>query len=215
MMKDFDFKLVNPDIEKYIEKLSTTEDKIIKNMELYAVESEVPIVGPLVGRFLYLLVLISGAKEIFELGSGFGYSAYWFSKALSSNGRIICTDYSKDHKKTAEDFFKAACIPEKLEFLTGNSLKILDGYNGVFDIVFNDVDKEYYPDVIDIAHEKLRAGGMLVTDNVLWYGKVIVEDGLPSTKGVKKFNELIASDTRFFTTVIPLRDGLSVSVKLS
>ena len=214
-MKDCDFKLVNPDIEKYIEKLSPTDDKVIESMELYAVESEVPIVDNLVGRFLYQLALMSGAKKIFELGSGFGYSAYWFSKALSSDGRIICTDYSKDHKRKAEQFFKDGYVSEKLEFLTGNSLEILDGYNDLFDIVFNDVDKEFYPDVIDIAHRKLRVGGMLVTDNVLWYGKVIEKDVLPSTKGVKKFNELLKNDTRFFTTVIPLRDGLSVSVKLS
>lgn len=214
-MKSFDFNLINPLIEKYIEDLSIIEDEIILEMQTYADDSDVPIVGPLVGRFLYQLALISDAKKIFELGSGFGYSAFWFARALGSGGKIICTDYSKDHKLKAEGFFKKSGIDNKMQFITGNSLDILNEVKDSFDIIFNDVDKDFYPSVIDLVYEKLNPRGLLITDNVLWHGRVIEEDKLPSTKGVKDYNKSISSDDRFFTTLVPLRDGLSISYKVN
>ena len=213
-MKGFDFKLVNPLIEQYIQDLSPIDDKIINKMHKYAEKTEIPIVGPLVGRVLYLMSLSSQADRIFELGSGFGYSAYWFSKGLKKGGKIVCSDYAEENKTVAEAFFDEAKISNNIDFITGNSLNILEDFEGNFDIIFNDIDKEFYPSVIDIAHSKLKQGGMLITDNVLWYGRVVEDNSLPSTKAVKEYNSRISIDKRFFTTIIPLRDGLSISIKL-
>ncbi|MGI9553727.1 MAG: O-methyltransferase, partial [Thermodesulfobacteriota bacterium] len=174
---------------------------------------EIPIVGPLVGNFLYVISMISKSKKVFELGSGFGYSAYWFSKGVGSDGKIVCTDYSTEHMEKAHYFFKKTGREKMLEFITGNSLEILDGTDEKFEIIFNDIDKEFYPDVIDIAYDKLIKGGFLITDNVLWYGRVVENDDLPSTKGVKDFNRSISTDPRFITSILPLRDGVSVSYK--
>ena len=212
-MKKFESNLINSQIEDYITERTIKGDEILDEMHAYADESEVPIVGPLVGNFLYIITLITKSKKIFELGSGFGYSAYWFARALGSGGTIICTDYSKEHMEKARYFFNKAGLTGLLEFKAGNSIDILGEAEEEFEIIFNDVDKEFYPDVIDIAYDKLIKGGLLITDNVLWYGRVIEDDELPSTRGVKDFNEAICTDPRFITSILPLRDGVSISYK--
>lgn len=212
-MKKFESNLINYQIENYITERTIESDEILDEMHDYAVESEIPIVGPLVGHFLFLISLITKSKNVFELGSGFGYSAYWFAKAAGDDGKIICTDYSKENMEKAYYFFKKAELEKVLEFKTGNSLEILHHTDEKFEIIFNDVDKEFYPDVIDVAYDKLIKGGLLITDNVLWYGRVVEEDELPSTRGVKAFNESICADSRFITSMLPIRDGVSISYK--
>jgi len=212
-MKRFESILINTQIEDYITDRTIQSDVIIDEMSVYASESEVPVVGPLVGNFLFIITLITKSKKIFELGSGFGYSAYWFAKAIGSEGKIVCTDYSKEHMEKAYYFFKKAGLANILEFKSGNSLDLLNKTDEQFDIIFNDIDKEFYPDVIDIAYDKLVEGGLLITDNVLWYGRVLDNDDLPSTRGVKDFNESISADSRFINCMLPLRDGITISYK--
>lgn len=212
-MKEFGSSLINTQIENYIVERTVHSNEILDEMHRYASENEIPVVGPLVGNFLLIMSLVTESKKVFELGSGFGYSAYWFAKAVGIDGRVVCTDYSENHMNKAYYFFKKAGLENVLEFETGNSLEILDKADEEFEIIFNDVDKEFYPDVIDIAYDKLVKGGLLITDNVLWYGKVLENDDLPSTRGVKNFNELICADSRFVTSILTLRDGVSVSYK--
>ena len=212
-MKKFESTLISTQIKNYITELTIDPSKILDEMHDYALKKGIPIVGPLVGNFLLVISLITKSKKIFELGSGFGYSAYWFAKAVGVDGRIICTDYSKENMDKAYYFFKKAGLENVLEFETGNSLEILNKTDEKFEIIFNDVDKEFYPDVIDIAYDKLIKGGLLITDNVLWNGRVLEDDNLPSTRGVKNFNESICADLRFITSILTLRDGVSISYK--
>ena len=212
-MKRFGSTLTSPLIEDYILDKTRVQDPLLDEMHEFADKTEVPIVGPLVGKFLYVIALIQNAKHVFEMGSGFGYSAYWFAKAFKGEGKVVCTDYSVEHKKSAERFFQKADFSNYLEFFTGNSIELLKNYDDLFDIIFIDVDKEHYPGVIDISYEKLRKNGLLIVDNTLWYGRVVEDDGLPSTKGVKEFNDLISEDKRFITTMISLRDGITLSYK--
>ncbi|KAB2835287.1 MAG: O-methyltransferase [Candidatus Dadabacteria bacterium] len=206
--------IVNPDIDAYLERLTPAGDEILEEMEEYAKLREFPIVGPLVGRLLFQLVFVSGAKNVLELGSGFGYSAYWFAKAVGGDGSVIFTDASAENARMAADFFDRAGMRERLDILTGDALSVLGESRGGFDIIFNDIDKEYYPLVIDSAYEKLRKGGIFITDNVLWSGKVLTNDVSPATEGVREFTRRLLEHGGFFTSIIPLRDGLSVSVKL-
>lgn len=206
--------IVNPDIEEYIESLTPAGDKIQEEMEEHARLNEVPIVGPLVGRLLFQIALISNAKKVLELGSGFGYSAYWFAKAIGEGGSLVYTDMSHDNAGIAEDFFNRAGVRERIDIRVGNAVQILEESRGGFDIIFNDIDKEYYPRVVDEAYEKLRKGGLLITDNMLWSGRVLTGDDSPSTAGVREFTKLLLSNKGFFTTIIPVRDGVSLSVKL-
>jgi len=213
-MNEFDKFIVNPEIESYIDRLLPAEDPIIQEMEKLAKEMDFPIIGSQVGRFLYQITRISGAKKIFELGSGFGYSAYWFAKALGNEGYVICTEHSKDNHEIAEGFFKKSDHFSKVRYEKGEALSILLKQNETFDIILNDIDKEYYPDVVDIAAGKLKTGGILITDNVLWFGRVLSDDDSASTLGVKKFTELLLGRTDFITTIIPIRDGVAMSLKI-
>lgn len=213
-MKEFDTCIVNPEIETYLKELSPVEDPIIQEMETLAEEMDFPIIGSLVGKFLYQITKISKAKKIFELGSGFGYSAYWFSKALENEGYVFCTEISEDNHKIALNFLKRSEYSGNIKFEVGDGLSILKQQKEKFDIILNDIDKEYYPDVIEIAAKKLSPGGLLITDNMLWFGRVLSNDKTPSTIGVKKFTEIILSRKDFITTIIPIRDGISISLKI-
>ena len=213
-MKEFDTCIVNPEIETYLKELSPVEDPIIQEMETLAEQLDFPIIGSLVGKFLYQITKISKAKKIFEIGSGFGYSAYWFSKALENEGYVFCTEISEDNHKIALNFLKKSDYFNNIKFEVGDGLSILKQQKEKFDIILNDIDKEYYPDVIEIAAKKLSPGGLLITDNMLWFGRVLSNDKTPSTIGVKKFTEIILSRKDFITTIIPIRDGISISLKI-
>lgn len=206
--------IVNPDIDAYIGRIMPSGDEILKEMEEYAERNEFPIVGPLVGRLIFQLALMIGAKNVIELGSGFGYSAYWFAKAVGGDGSVIFTDASAENARMAADWFGRTGMMERLEILTGDALSILKELRGGFDIIFNDIDKEDYPPVVDAAYEKLRKGGIFITDNVLWSGRVLTDDASPGTEGVREFTRRLLAHGGFFTSIIPLRDGVSVSVKL-
>ena len=137
-MKKFNSNLTSPLIEDYILEKTSVKDGIIDKMHNYAEENEVPIIGPLVGKYLYQITKITRAKNIFEMGSGFGYSAYWFAKAFSDPGKVICTEYSEAHKFAAEGFFKKAGYEHHLDFICGDSIEILKNSDEKYDIIFVD-----------------------------------------------------------------------------
>ncbi len=212
-MKKFNSNLTSPLIEDYILEKTRIEDSLINEMHRYAEAREVPIIGPLVGKFLYQIAHLVSASTVFEMGSGFGYSAYWFAKAFRGRGRVVCTDLSKEHKQAAENFFIEAGYEDCLEFINGDSIQVLKESEEMYDIIFIDIDKEQYPDVIDLSYDRLNKNGLMIADNTLWYGRVIGDDELPSTKGIKVFNDMMSEDERFITTILPLRDGLTLSYK--
>jgi len=183
-------------------------------MEEFAKVEGIPIVGRQVGRLLYQLAITISAKRVFELGSAFGYSAYWFAKAVGSEGRVYFTDLSKNNVELALDFIKNVGFEDRIDINLGDGSLILDEVSGEFDIIFNDIEKEDYPKVIDKAYDKLRTGGLFLTDNVLWHGRVISDDNSPATEGVRQFTKLLMEHSGFYTTIVPIRDGLSISVKL-
>ncbi len=201
-------------IHKYLEDSIPNRPQTLREMENYAKEKEFPIVGPLVGRYLYQMAILIKAKNIFELGSGFGYSAIWFSLAARGKGKIIMTDNNKAYKRLALDFFKNAGLESQFDYKVGDALDTLKKYDGPFDIIFNDIDKHDYPQTIDLVAPRLKKGGLFITDNLLWSGKVM--DKLPgkNTKAILEFTSELYRDGRFYTTIIPIRDGLAVSVKL-
>lgn len=206
-------EILNPQLEAYILKLMPRQPEVLEEMYRYGVEKDFPIIGPLCGQFLQQLALATHATRIFEMGSGFGYSAAWFSLALPADGRIICTDGDPANRERAMAYFEQLGVAHKIEFHVGLAQEILAKYNGPFDIIFNDVDKEQYPDTLDLAIPRLRKGGVFITDNALWDGKVLDANGDIYTEGVKKFNQLSFGRSDIVTMIVPLRDGLAVSVK--
>lgn len=182
-------------------------------MEALAEKRHFPIVGPLVGRLLYQLALIHRAERVLELGSGFGYSAYWFAKGLPKTGRVICTEGSADRIRQGVDFLNRAGLEGQVEFRQGDALELIARAEGPFDIIFCDIDKAAYPDALALGLPKLRAGGLFIADNVLWSGRVASASDDPDTAGIKAFNKAIYARPELTTTLIPLRDGVSVSLK--
>jgi predicted O-methyltransferase YrrM len=203
-----------PEFEQYLARYSPVSHPVLAEMESFAKERDFPIVGPLVGRFLYQLIKAVNARRVFELGSGFGYSAFWMAMALPDDGTIICTEASLNNVDIGIDFLERGGLAQKVDFRVGDALKIFADIDGPFDFVFNDVDKEQYPRIVDLVVPKLRQGGLLVSDNLFWHGKVLSDDPDESTRGVCKFTERIFSDPRLWSTIIPLRDGIAVCLKL-
>ncbi len=203
-------------VEQYLFNVSPNYDETLRKMEAYAENTNFPIVGPIVGNVLGFYARLIGARRIFELGSGFGYSALWFALSTAEDAQIICTDLSKDNYERALLHFEQAGVIDKIEFKIQDALDALREVSDKQDIIFNDIEKRDYPKAFELALEKLRIGGLLITDNTLWHGKVLSnkhED--ESTLGVLRYNELAFSDERVHSILIPLRDGITVSVKIS
>jgi caffeoyl-CoA O-methyltransferase len=205
--------IVNPHIVDYLLNVTPDRDDVLEEMEQNALARNFPIIGPLVGRLLFVLAQTARAERILELGSGFGYSAYWFAKSMGKEGRVICTDGNPDNAEQAGLYFHRGRIAPKVSFLVGDALKLIDEVEGQFDIIFNDIDKHQYPKAFRKAVPRLRKGGLLISDNVLWSGKVLNQKPDSDTAGILTYNRLIYSSKELFTTIIPLRDGLSVSIK--
>jgi predicted O-methyltransferase YrrM len=203
-----------PEMDNYLLELLPTQNKIIKEMEEYAINENFPIVGEIVGNLLMNYARMIKAERVLELGSGFGYSALWFAMGMD-NGKIICTDFSEEYKEKATNAFEQMGQLEKLDFRVGDGLELLTQLEGEFDIIFSDVEKEDYPLVFKKAIPKLKKGGILITDNTLWYGKIFDEkDQSKSTKGVKEYNRLAFSTENVLSVLIPIRDGITISLKI-
>lgn len=201
-------------IHDYLHQLTPERPAVLREMEQYAETEDFPIVGPLVGRFLYQMARVTQAGRIFEMGSGFGYSAYWFSMAVGEAAEITLTDGDPDKKRLAEDYFSRGELKSRFRFVVGDAREVLRKTDGRFDIIFNDIDKEGYPETVELAVKRLRPGGLFITDNVIWSGRVIEDNPDESTSAVMAFNEALYADRSFFTTIVPLRDGLSIAMRL-
>jgi len=204
----------SPEIDAYLKGLTPGRSKVLKEMEALAEEQMFPAVGPLVGRFLYQLVRVSGAKMIFELGSGFGYSALWMAQALDEGGQIVCTEFDREKAQMGLKFLERAQVRQKVLYEIGDALKSLQSYQGPFDIIFCDLNKEQYPQALELGLPRLRPGGMFVADNVLWSGRILDEgDRSEATRGIREFTEKIYKNPALFSTILPIRDGVSLSLK--
>jgi caffeoyl-CoA O-methyltransferase len=206
--------IFEPKIQEYLQSLVPDRPPVMAEMEAYAAEHNFPIVGPQVGRFLYQMALTTEARRVLELGSGFGYSAYWFALAMGEKGKITLTDGNPENLTRAEGYFRRAGLECRFRFRTGDALETARSLDKRFDIVFNDIDKEAYPQSLEVAAARLNQGGLFITDNVLWSGRVCDDAPDAATRGVVEFTRRLLDDPRFSTTIVPLRDGLAVAVRL-
>src|SRR5262249_43295566 len=149
-----------PKIEAYLRKLYDDADPVRHEMEDLAKQRGFPIVGPLVGRDLYLHARAIGARRVFELGSGFGYSALFFARAVGPQGAVHCTDLSEDNARLAEGFLSRAGVWDRISYHREEAASALKRVGGTWDIVYNDIDKNGYPPIVDLAYEHLRPGGL-------------------------------------------------------
>jgi predicted O-methyltransferase YrrM len=203
-------------VEDYLYSILPERDATLGEMEAQAASRSIPIVGPAVGRLLFQLAQMINAKTVFEMGSAIGYSTIWWARAVGPAGRVIYTDGSGKNAEEARRNLQSAGVLDRVEIRIGDALELLSEEKGQFDIIFNDVDKEDYPRVFRLAGPRVRKGGLFVADNVLWSGKVAQppSESDDRTKAILEFNRLLYSTPNFFTTLLPLRDGVSVSLKL-
>lgn len=207
---------VNPVIERYMYTLTEQFDHpILDEMEAFAREKSFPIVGRLVGISLEILAKMIGARRVFEFGSGYGYSAYWFGKAAGPDGQVICTDSNPLNLEKAKQYLTVAGLWERMTFHTGYAQDVFAKTDGEFDICFNDADKGGYPDIWLMARTRIRPGGLYIADNVLWRGRVAADgsaDIKPGwTEAIREHNQLICKDPEFDAFINPTRDGVIVA----
>jgi caffeoyl-CoA O-methyltransferase len=209
-------RIVDERIEEYLRGLYDDGDPVRLEMEELGHKRRFPIVGPLVGRHLGVLARAIGARRVFELGSGYGYSALHFARAVGEGGVVHCTELDADNVRLAEGFLGRAGVWGRVTYHREEATAALRRVGGTWDIVYNDIDKDGYPDVVDLAHAHLRPGGLFLTDNVLWSGRVLAgeDDGSAATAGVKEFTRRLFGHSGFLTTIDPVRDGLAVALRL-
>ncbi len=210
------FPILDPRIDGYLNQFQTThDDPVLLEMERLAQERGFPIVGRLSGAFLEVMALALGARRVFELGSGFGYSAWWFTRAVGPEGTVWCTDGDASNRAMAEGFLTRAGRWDRVNYRTGYAQDILADTPGEFDIVYNDVGKLQYPETWLQAKDRIRPGGLYLCDNVLWSGRVAEADGkrTEETEAIQSHNRLVFADPDFDAFIYPVRDGLLAARK--
>jgi len=211
--RHYNFTTAGP-VDDYLYSMLPKRDSVLAEMEEYASQHDIPIVGPAVASVLQQLALMVNARTVFELGSAIGYSTIWWAQAVGENGRVIYTDGDSRNAERARGYFARAGVAKQITLCTGDALEILSEQKQEFDIIFNDVDKDDYPRVLRLVAPRLRKGGLFITDNVLWSGRVAEKNPKESsTKAILEFNRKLYDSKEFYTTILPIRDGLAVALK--
>lgn len=206
--------LVSPEIDQYIRSLLPPRDPVIAEMEAQAAKRDIPIVGPAVGTLLATLAQAIGARRVFEMGSAIGYSTAFFARAVGPEGRVFYTDGSADNAKEASGYLSRMGLLDRVEVQTGDAVSLFAKTPGVFDVIFIDIDKDGYPQALEAAAPRVRPGGLILADNVLWSGKVVdaaVRDAM--TEGIRVFNKALFARKDFTSVIVPLRDGVAIARK--
>jgi len=207
--------ITEPPVDDYLYSMLPPRDEVLAEIENEAAKRNIPIVGPAVARLLYQFALTIKAKAVFEMGSAIGYSTIWWARAVGEGGRVIYTDGDRKNADEARSYFQRAGVAERITVRVGDALEFLSEEKQEFDIIFNDVDKEDYPRVLRLAPARLRKGGLFITDNVLWKGRVADRNSTdPRNKTIQEFNRQLYASKQFFTTLLPIRDGVAVAVKI-
>jgi caffeoyl-CoA O-methyltransferase len=205
--------IIDPNIEQYMESLLPARGPVLAEMEDFARENQVPIVGPAVARFLAMQVMISKARRIFELGSAIGYSTIWLARAAGPEAEVHYSDGSAANAERARGYFERAGVAGRIQVHVGDALTALASTAGDYDLIFNDVDKEGYPAVLDAVPARLKRGGLFITDNTLWHAHVL-DPREETDYAVCLFNERLFASPDFYASQLPIRDGVSVAVRL-
>jgi caffeoyl-CoA O-methyltransferase len=206
--------LNQPHLATYIEGLIPARPPVLQEMEARAERSRFPIVGPVVGQLFYLLTRLGGARRVFELGSGFGYSTAWFAMGVRDNGggEVFHVVWDDGLSRSAREYLGRLGLADLVRFQVSEAVEALRGADGEFDVVFSDIDKDGYPASLPVIKAHLRSGGVLLADNMFWRGRVldpVVTDA--ATRGVREFTRAVFADPDFTSAIVPLRDGVLVA----
>jgi predicted O-methyltransferase YrrM len=209
-------ELISPQVNDYLDRLVPERPAEIQKMEAYASEHGFPIVGPVAGQFCYQIACMIGARRVFELGSGYGYSTAWFARAVQENGggEVHHVVWDEKLSQKARRHLGALGYNGIVRYHVGEAVATLRKTDGSFDLMFNDIDKQMYPDSMPAIVEKLRPGGVLIIDNMLWDGRIFDDsDRSSSTQGVREVTRLLTTSQDWIASLIPIRDGLVMAMK--
>lgn len=214
-------RLLDDRVMDYLTDLAAAgqHDQVLTEMESRAAEHGFPIIGRAAGRFLETTARMIGARRVCELGSGYGYSAWWFARAVGEDGQLVCTDGSADNAALAESYLRRAGVWDRVDYHVGDAVEGLATTDGQFDVIYCDIDKHGYPDAWAAARERIRVGGIWLCDNVLWDGHVATggdREGLEGwTAAIQQMNRDVAADPDYVMTISPVRDGVMLAVRVS
>ena len=208
--------IVNGQVEEYLRsRLDRYDEPVLLEMEAEGRERGFPIIGRLCGVALELHARAIGARRVFELGSGFGYSAYWFSRAVGAEGEVHGTDGDPENEPKALDYLTRAGLAGPLRWHVGDALTSFAGVDGEFDVVFCDIDKPGYPDAWRAARDRIRVGGLYICDNTIGYGRGTVLDDGEGPEAIREHNALIAADERYLSSIDPTREGVLTALRIA
>lgn len=213
--------IVTPQVTAYLGELAAAQHtgEVLVDMEERAQRDGFPIVGRAVGRFLEVTARTVGASRVMELGSGYGYSAYWFARAVGTDGEVVCTDLDAGNARDAERYLTSAGLWGRVRYHVDDALAGLEAEEGDFDVVYCDVDKDAYPDCWRAARDRIRVGGLYLCDNVLWSGYAATGEDRPGHEGwtarIREHNQLVSTDDRYVSSIVPLRDGVMFALRVA
>jgi len=223
-LRESDHKITHPRVDNYLYAMLPERSAVLVEIERQAEKRDIPIVGPAVGRLLFQYAKLIGAKTVFEMGSAVGYSTIWWAMAVGDGGKVHYTDGSRKNADEARGYFERAGVADRIQIHVGDAIEVLSERREEFDVLFCDIDKPDYPRAARMAPERVRRGGLFVTDNTLWRGEVAYAAGNldykpekepgQTVRAIVEFNELLYQSTDWFTTIIPLRDGVTVAMRL-
>jgi predicted O-methyltransferase YrrM len=204
--------LVSPQLDRYLIDVLPPRHPVIAEMEEVAKKRDVPIVGPAVATLLSTLARSIGARRVCELGSAIGYSTAFFAQAVGPGGSVLYTDGSEKNAEEASGYLERLGLKDRVDVRIGEAVGILESTTGAFDVVFIDIDKDGYPRALEAAAPRVRPGGYLLADNVLWSGRV-VDDSVrdAATEGIREFNRRLFARRDFESVIVPLRDGVAIA----
>jgi caffeoyl-CoA O-methyltransferase len=208
--------IASDQIETYLQSQVPPRPAEMQDMEEYAWRTGFPIIGPTCGYLCYQMTRISNARQVFEMGSGFGYSTAWFARGVQENGGGVVHHvvWDAELSQMARKHLKVLGYEGLIKYHISEAVQTLGTMPGQFDLIFNDINKDGYPDALPVIKEKLRPGGLLLVDNVLWSGRIFdPHDQSASTHGIRRFVEMIENDPDWIVTTIPIRDGLMIAHK--
>lgn len=204
-----------PEVEAYLVQMCPDSPRVMAEMEATALALGLPVVGPLVGRFLWQMACLKGARTAFDMGSGLGCSAAWLAMAVGEGGRVVYSDTSPESCERARGFLGRMGLNDRVEYHVGESLTVLERLGGLYDLIMVDIDKALYPEAFHVASPHVIPGGLLVADNALHGGRVARDwENDEQTLAIREYNRLVLEHPDFLGTILPLRDGLSLAYRM-
>lgn len=210
---------IDDELVNYVEKHTTAESEVLydlnRNTNLNVLQPRM-LSGHLQGRVLSMISKMIQPQNILEIGTYTGYSAICMAEGLKENGKLYTIDINEELETMAKSYFSKAGVQDKIDFRIGNALEIIPQIDAEFDLVFIDADKHNYINYFNLVIDKVRKGGFIIADNVLWSGKVLKNDDEldEDTKTLKAYNKMIQESDKVENVLLPIRDGLMVARKI-